>query len=616
MQVDQWSSAKGIAMESSQAPSPKQAKSGAPDLLFSRTQWLKWYQQAGYNALSDDMIRCLDYYFKHPLTSLTAAHLAELNDFIEHFLFFFTREEFVPPKQHIQKYIGYHPLIANLVAISDFQTTTPWVRRLLQRKENYFKLLVLCNSRTDIDINPALFFDINPFFASEWWTYFWLSPPAFCLKQTHERIRNHIKNIDHRLSIIGSGTHVSYFPITYVAPDLEHILKMHLNRLFGGAFSNVVIRNRQQPKKIALVTDRWHRSAVYTSLSPLIRSLNGHYDITLIYFNHDEKTFLDRDMFSRAISIKMKNCAMDLSILQDNEFGAVIYPDIGMNAESIYLSNIRIAPVQIMMYGHPASTWGSKIDYFIGGKAVEDLSHASENYGERLVVIPGMGVYPVLPEIDIPLPIDDPVGDRFIINCGWTGQKVSFPLLETLQEILRKAEKQLLFNVFGGGTIAHHNGIIPFIKDLQTMLGPENVRIFTELPQKNYLEALYKGNISLDAYPFGGFNTVIDALTCKKPVVTWETGRAYSRFGPATLRLAGLPELIAHNRDEYIAIALRLINDDGFRNEMTHRVASIDLKGIFTARENPEYFRKAVDFLIENHERLKNDGSREPIIIQ
>jgi hypothetical protein len=583
---------------------------------FSRGQWLKWYQQASYNALSDDMIRCLDYYFNHPLTTLTATQLALLNDFIEHFLYFFSSDDFSPPKQHIQKYVSYHPLIANLVAISDFQTTTPWVRRLAQRKENYFKLLVLYNSRTDVDINPSLFFDVNPFFASEWWSYFWLSPPAFCLRQTHEKIRNHIKNLDHRLSIIGSGTYVSYFPITYVAPDIEHIMKMHLNRLLSQAFANVQIRNTPNPKKIALITDRWYRSAVYTSLSPLVRSLKGRFDVTLVHFGRDEKTILDRDMFSQTISVKMKNSEMDLAALQDNEFSAVIYPDIGMNRESIYLANIRIAPVQIMMYGHPASTWGSKIDYFIGGKAVEDLSRASENYGERLVVIPGMGVHPVLPEVPPAAPLVGSPDDPFIINCGWTAQKVSFPLLDALQEILRNTKKTIRFHVFGGGTIGHNNGVIPFVKDLQTMLGRDSVRVFTEMPQKEYLTELCKGRISLDAYPFGGFNTVIDALSCKKPIVTWETGRAYSRFGSATLVLVGMPELIARNREEYIALALRLINDDGFRNEMTARAAAVDLQSTFAAGENPEYFTKAVDFLIENHARLSAQGSLEPVIIE
>jgi hypothetical protein len=59
-----------------------------------------------------------------------------------------------------------------------------------------------------------------------------------------------------------------------------------------------------------------------------------------------------------------------------------------------------------------------------------------------------------------------------------------------------------------------------------------------------------------------------------------------------------------------------MINDDGFRREMIEKVAAIDLKAAFAKHENPEYFRKAVDFLIENHERLKAEGSREPIIIE
>jgi hypothetical protein len=580
---------------------------------FSRARWFSLFHQTNYHALSEEFIRGLDYYYKNPLSNLSVGQLAALNDFLENFLFFFCSHEFKLPKPHIQKFMGYHPLIANLVALSDFKTTTAWVTRLSRSKENYFKLLVLYNSRTEVEINPALFFDVNQFFASEWWTYFWLSPPAFCVRETYEKIRDHLSTIDPRLQNIGANTRGSYFPVTYVAPELEHVLKTHMNRLVAGAFSNVKIRDKPQRNKIALITDRWYRSAVYTSLSPLIRSLTGHYEITLVHFGRDENTILDRDLFARTICIQMKNSQMDLSALQDNGFSAVIYPDIGMNAESIYLANVRIAPVQVMMYGHPASTWGSKIDYFIGGKAVEDLSKALENYGERLVVIPGMGVSPVFPDGFIPSPA---VEDEFIINCAWTGQKVSYPLLEALQEIIRKAERRVVFHVFAGGAVAQYNGIIPFARDLQTMLGREQVRVYADLPQKTYLDELCKGRISLDSYPFGGFNTVIDALSCKKPIVVWETGRAYSRFGSTTLSIAGIPELIARSREEYIALTVRLINDDGFRKAMTGKVAAIDLKAAFAKHENPDYFRKAVDFLIENHGRLAIEGSRDPIVIE
>jgi predicted O-linked N-acetylglucosamine transferase (SPINDLY family) len=461
-----------------------------------------------------------------------------------------------------------------------------------------------------------MLFDVNDFFASMWWTCFWLSAPAFCTKTTHEKITAHLANFDPRFTLFGEHTWISYFPITYTAPDHEKTVKSHLNRLASAAFKNVDIRNKPRPGKIAIISDRWYRSAVYTSLSPLIQSLRGHYDITLVHFGRDEGTIMDRDMFSRFVRIKMQNDQMDLSALQDNEFSAVIYPDIGMNQESIYLSNIRLAPVQVMMYGHPVSTWGSKIDYFIGGRAVEDLSRAADNYGERLVVIPGMGVYPVYPGFT---PQDGGPRDEekdFVINCAWTAQKVSYPLLSALREIIGKSEKPVVFQFFPGNVPSRHNGFIPFVKDLWEMLGQNHVRIFPGLPYIAYMAKLWKGVFSIDSYPFGGFNTVIDALHLRKPIVTWQTGHAYSRFGPATLDLIGVPELIARNRKEYVDLTVRLINDDPFRKEMCGKIAAVDLKTAFSRSENPEFFRKAIDYLIENHGRLAAQGSRDPVIIE
>jgi len=109
---------------------------------------------------------------------------------------------------------------------------------------------------------------------------------------------------------------------------------------------------------------------------------------------------------------------------------------------------------------------------------------------------------------------------------------------------------------------------------------------------------------------------VIDALYCKKPMVVWEGDRAFNRFGAATLDIVGMPELIARTREEYIALTLRLIDDDDFRRSMQERAGAIDLKRSFATHEDPRYYRKAIDYLIENNENLKNNGSREPILIE
>jgi hypothetical protein len=584
-------------------------------LAFSRREWHALFIAGEYEKLCVEFVRCLEQIAKTSYWNLSAETRAQINDFVENFLFFFCHDDFTIPGNYPQRFIGFHPLITNIVAISDFKTTTPWVVRLARKKGNFYKLLALYNIRTEIDINPALFFDVNDFFASEWWTYFWIAAPAFCLRETHEKIRRHLEALDPRFIAFGQNARASYFPVTYVAPEKEPIIKQRLNGLIQQAFSNVKIRNRPSPKKIVVITDRWHRSAVYTSLAPLVKSLAGHYEISLIHFGRDESTIMDREMFHRYYCVRMERHEMDLNVLQDNEWSAAIYPDIGMNAESIYLSNIRIAPVQLMMYGHPVSTWGSQVDYFIGGRKVEDLSQAAVNYGERLVVIPGMGVYPVYPDDFVP-PGSKPSFDRLIVNCGWTAQKVTWPLLNALQEILGYANKPVVFRIFPGNAVAHHNGFIPFVKDIHSLLGPENVQVLPLLSRLDYLRELWSGDIALDSYPFGGFNSVIDPLWLKKPTVVWQTGRAYSRFASSTLEIIGMPELIARDREEYVDKTVRLINDDGFRREMTEKIAGIDLKAAFAKQENPEYFLKAVDYLIENHECLSAENSRKPIVIE
>ena len=81
----------------------------------------------------------------------------------------------------------------------------------------------------------------------------------------------------------------------------------------------------------------------------------------------------------------------DLSKLKENDFQAVYFPDIGMSPHSIFLANMRLAPIQFCSPGHSVSTYGADIDYFITGATVEEPDHPEKNYSERLVLLPERG---------------------------------------------------------------------------------------------------------------------------------------------------------------------------------------------------------------------------------
>jgi len=48
---------------------------------------------------------------------------------------------------------------------------------------------------------------------------------------------------------------------------------------------------------------------------------------------------------------------------------------------------------------------------------------------------------------------------------------------------------------------------------------------------------------------------------------------------------------------------------------MRTKVSAIDLKAAFAAQEDPTGFLRAMDFLIDNHDRLKAENSKAPILI-
>lgn len=64
---------------------------------------------------------------------------------------------------------------------------------------------------------------------------------------------------------------------------------------------------------------------------------------------------------------------IDEQWIRNAHFDVIIYPDIGMIMESIWLANRRLAPIQIGCYGHSVSTHGALIDYWFAGADAENV---------------------------------------------------------------------------------------------------------------------------------------------------------------------------------------------------------------------------------------------------
>lgn len=97
--------------------------------------------------------------------------------------------------------------------------------------------------------------------------------------------------------------------------------------------------------------------------------------------------------------------------------------------------------------------------------------------------------------------------------------------------------------------------------------------IFTNIALKE--EHVRRGqlaNVCLDTRLYNGHTTTLDVLWAGTPVVTFPNETFASRVAASLLTTLGCPELIAHDRQQYEQIAIRLGTDRDYLRSMRQKV--------------------------------------------
>jgi predicted SAM-dependent methyltransferase len=584
-----------------------------PPLCFFKTRELtEHYERREFDALSDKFLTVLQYFRTRPMQAIDERMQRALNDFVPTFLQLFTKADFPLASRLGLKFVRHNPTVANLTALTPLGTTDAFLDIVLQQRENLPKTLTLYSARNSLRLDPRVFFDSDPWMASAWYHVFTsIFHSGLVRSEIAERLQEHLSYQDPRLELTRDISY-PYFGSSYVPGGCDRVIKPLLNRSVRRAMAGLHIRNRPNPNKIAVVTSLWRPAhSSYRTNSPYVKSLTG-YHLTLI--TEAGAKAQDTSLFQDVKEVEFSGSDPDLSSICDNDFQLVYFPDMGMTPFSIRLGNLRLAPVSVTSTGHSVSSWGSEIDYYFSGADVEVPERPEQNYSERLVLLPGAGAVHSRPQYQ-------PTGrskkvSAFVLNCPWTAFKVNHLFLRVLQELVRRSQKTLRFRLFAAGSLNQHLDHILFARDVASILAPAEVEVLAEMPYPDYMQAMEEGDLTIDSFYFGGCNTAADSLFLRKLMVMWQGDKWYNRIGSQMATAVGLPELIATSEQEYLAIALKLIHDDRYRAELQERLCKADLDATIFSRADATYFRKAIDFLIANNERLKEEKDRSPIRIE
>jgi predicted O-linked N-acetylglucosamine transferase (SPINDLY family) len=89
-----------------------------------------------------------------------------------------------------------------------------------------------------------------------------------------------------------------------------------------------------------------------------------------------------------------------------------------------------------------------------------------------------------------------------------------------------------------------------------------------------YMQTNLACDAMLDTRRWSGGNTSLDAIAAGLPIVTLPGRFMRARQSAAMLAIAGVPELVAKDIDDYVGIASRLAGERAYREEAAARLAA------------------------------------------
>lgn len=269
------------------------------------------------------------------------------------------------------------------------------------------------------------------------------------------------------------------------------------------------------------------------------------------------------------------------------ETGAAIFymPSIGMDLTTIFASNTRLAPIQVIALGHPATTHSEFIEYVL---VEDDYVGSEECFSETLLRLP-KDALPYVPSALAPQNVEYRLRENpEVVNIGIasTTMKLNPYFLEALKAIRDRANVKVHFHfALGQSSGITHPYVERFIK---TYLG-DDATAHPHSPYNKYLEVLHNCDMMVNPFPFGNTNGIIDMVTLGLVGICKTGPEVHEHIDEGLFKRLGLPEwLITNTVDEYVAQAIRLAENHQERLALRrHIIENNGLATLFTGDPSP-----------------------------
>ena len=262
-------------------------------------------------------------------------------------------------------------------------------------------------------------------------------------------------------------------------------------------------------------------------------------------------------------------------VIRRDDLDVLVYPELGMDVTSFALASLRLAPRQYAAWGHPVTTGHATIDAFLSCESMEPEG-AQAHYVEPLIRLPGIGTRYERPAAPV-----DASRQQFglpeaavLLLCPQSLFKIHPDNDALFAEILAQNPAAILVLFAGRHPAITDQFMRRFARVLEHhgIAIRERTRVLPSVGHEDYLRVNLVCDAMVDTLHWSGGNTSLDALACGLPVVTLSGTYMRGRQSAGMLSLLGVPELIARDRADYVALASRLIAEPAWRRSLAGRI--------------------------------------------
>ncbi|MEK8016848.1 MAG: hypothetical protein VSS75_008265 [Candidatus Parabeggiatoa sp.] len=410
---------------------------------------------------------------------------------------------------------------------------------------------------------------------------------------------------------------------SYAEGKNKHDIKKHLNVVLQRWLVKKGIKVPALPDKrelkerpILLIASEHFTAghAMFRCYAPVIKQLRDKFQMVLISApkNMDD---ISKNLFDQVIEVNLEEGQIKKEVVGKMiklKPDIIFYPSLGMAQWTLFVANLRLAPIQLMSMGHPGTSNSPFIDYAIMPESA--YSKERDCFSEKLLLtkdntfqfVAPLQSFRIKPRLRLkPSPVKLAVTSKFY--------KLSASFMATCQRISEKSQRPVEFQFFpnDAGMVYQQvrHQIHQWVPDaIVHKMGDYNL----------YIHYLNQCDIHLSTFPFGGSNSNVDSMRQGIPIVTLAGDQPHSRTDLWFFALSqSLPKwLIAQNEEEYVDIAIRLIENDDERVKISQDLLQENFDKVFLDAGYEHHKEQEKDFvnflwwLYEHHDEIQKDGKK------